>query len=278
MTIYVDSLFLLNGILNFLLLLATARLTGSVIRRWSLALGATVGGLYAVATVLVAFLGGMVFKGLVMGIMVVLAFGWRVSTVKNGLVFLALSCGFGGVVLLVVDVFGTGLMVLNGNAYYPVSGLALLLTAAAVYLVGRVVLRGLMEKPPAEFHQITLENQGKIATIIGFYDTGNALKDPVTNRGILVVDWQAVPFLLPPEATASQLSDPAQHLERWSQNGARWRLIPYGTVGIEGGLLLGKTVETIKIDNKIIKNGLVAFSPTAVSPGGGYQALLGGRL
>lgn len=55
--VYIDSLFLLNLIVDYLLLLATAKLAGEVICRPRLALGAAVGALYASAV----FFPGMVF-------------------------------------------------------------------------------------------------------------------------------------------------------------------------------------------------------------------------
>ena len=38
--IYVDTLFLLNAVIDYLLLLAAARLAGEPLRRWRFALGA----------------------------------------------------------------------------------------------------------------------------------------------------------------------------------------------------------------------------------------------
>ena len=47
--IYVDTLFLLNALVDYLLLLAAARLAGEPLRRVRFALGAVLGGGYAVA-------------------------------------------------------------------------------------------------------------------------------------------------------------------------------------------------------------------------------------
>ena len=57
MVIYVDTLFLLNGMVDYLLLLASARLAGEPLFRVRFALGAVFGGLYAVAI----FLPGLAF-------------------------------------------------------------------------------------------------------------------------------------------------------------------------------------------------------------------------
>ena len=45
--VYIDALFLLNLIVNYLLLLAAAKLAGEPLRRLRLAAGAALGGLYA---------------------------------------------------------------------------------------------------------------------------------------------------------------------------------------------------------------------------------------
>ena len=47
--VYIDALFLLNLIVNYLLLLAAAKLAGEPLRRLRLAAGAALGGLYAAA-------------------------------------------------------------------------------------------------------------------------------------------------------------------------------------------------------------------------------------
>ena len=46
--VYIDLLFLLNLTANYLLLLGAGRMSGAVLRRWRIALGAAAGALYAV--------------------------------------------------------------------------------------------------------------------------------------------------------------------------------------------------------------------------------------
>ena len=45
--VYIDLLFLLNLIANYLLLLAAGRMAGAVLARWRIGLGAAAGALYA---------------------------------------------------------------------------------------------------------------------------------------------------------------------------------------------------------------------------------------
>ena len=78
---------------------------GGVGKRTGRLLGAAaVGGLYAVLTLLpgLAVLAALPGQAAAAAVMVVLAFGWRKSSVKQGLYFLALSFALSGVVLLAV--------------------------------------------------------------------------------------------------------------------------------------------------------------------------------
>ena len=105
MTVYVDLLFGLNTFLNYLLLRGAAAMGGVGKRTGRLVGAAAVGGLYAVLTLLpgLAVLAKLPGQAAAAAAMAVLAFGWRKSSVKLGLYFLALSFALSGVVLLAVE-------------------------------------------------------------------------------------------------------------------------------------------------------------------------------
>ena len=286
MTIYVDSLFLLNFLLNYLLLLGSARIGGAPIDRRRMAAAAALGGLYAVGCVLpgTAFLRHMAAKAAVCVLMLLCAFGKKRGVLRLGALFLALSVAFCGVVIAMMELLGSGLMLLHGTAYYPVSAQSLLLTAAAVYILARMVFARITEHSGGDLVDVELNTGGRSVKLKALRDTGNTLKDPVTNRSVLVVDWQVAKALLPVEAaeglSQAQFAQPAELLPRLSAKTAavRWRLIPYRAVGTAGGLLLAMRCDRVMIGRQTVRGGLVAFSPTAVSDGGSYSALIGGGV
>jgi len=55
---------------------------------------------------------------------------------------------------------------------------------------------------------------------------------------------------------------------------ARFRLLPYRSVGVDGGLLLAVRADAVEVDGRPLPNRLIALSPTPVSDTGTYQALL----
>lgn len=284
MTIYVDTLFLLNSAINGLLLMGSGRLGGAPVRPWRVAAGAALGGAYAVACVLPSFgfLGAWPWKLLASVAMAVCTFGIARRTVKLWGVFLALSAAFGGLILVLVQLLGAGLLLVNGTAYYPVSGRLLLLTAAAVYILAKTVFARLVQHTGDDLVPVELTSGGKTVKLTALRDTGNTLRDPATNRPVLVAEWRAVGSLLPPEAAwkRGQLEDPASLMAQLMAVAPekKWRLIPYRAVGTSGGLLLGMACDRMRIAKKTVNGGVIAFSPTPLSDGGGYTALIGGTV
>ncbi len=284
MTVYLDSLFLLNAALDYLLLLGAARLAGLPARRWRSLGAAALGALYAAGCVVpeLAVLRALPCKIFSFAAMVLLAAGAGRSAIRLGVVFLALSFAFGGLVFVLAEVFGTGLTLLNGAAYYPVSAGALVLTAAAVYFLSRTVLARLVQHAGGGLVEVELRMGGRSARLTALRDTGNTLRDPATNEGVLVADWHIAKALLPAPACegldGAAFAQPAELLPRLAraEPAGKWRLIPYRAVGSEGAMLLAMRCDAVRVEKKTVRGGLVAFSPNAVSDGGGYMALLGG--
>lgn len=275
MIVYVDLLFGLNTAINYLLLRGAAAIGGAVSRRWRLLAAAAVGGLYAVASVLPmgAALGRVPGQMAAAAAMAILAFGWRRSTLKHGLYFLALSFALSGVVLLAVQWLEPSLRFLGGRAYYALTTPALLLLAGLSYGLAALVLSGAGRHTGGDLKTLTLSWGETQVTIRALRDTGNTLRDPVTGEAVLVAGRETLCRLLPGESiSAEALRDPAALLARLAPRypAARLRLIPFRAVGVEAGLLLAMRCRAGH------REVLVAFSPNEVGGSGAYEALLGG--
>ena len=93
--VYVDSVFCLNTLMDYLLLRCTARLAGVPPRRWRLLLAAVLGGGYAVAVFLpgCGFLSALPVKMAAGAALALTAFGAERRLLRLTLLFLAVSCG-----------------------------------------------------------------------------------------------------------------------------------------------------------------------------------------
>lgn len=112
-------------------------------------------------------------------------------------------------------------------------------------------------------------------------DSGNTLQDPVSGQPVLVVDGGYVQDLFPSELgiTLEAMKNPISTIEHLALKGAgiMFRLLPYRAVRVDCGMLLAARMDSVTIHKKKYQNQLVALSPTPVSDGGAYQALIGIR-
>ena len=284
--IYIDTLFLLNALVDYLLLLAAARLAGEPLRRIRFALGAALGGAYAVAIFLpgLFFLSHPLCRVASAALMMVVSYGGSRRLLRQGILFVALTCAFGGGVVAIGLLGGTGLTLGNGVFYSALDLKVVLLSAAVCYGVLTLVFRRLAQHSAAngELVPVRLRLGERMVDLTALVDTGNTLTDPVSGRPVMVAEGERAGPLFPREYRPGpgDLADPTAALTRLGTGKwrSRFRLLPYRSVGVDRGLLLAVRLDSLELDGQGRGPVLVALSPTPVSDGGGYQALVGAGL
>ena len=278
--VYLDEVFLLNFVVDYLLLLSAGRLAGEVLRRGRLALGAALGAAYAGA----GFLPGLGFLvhplcKVGAGVLTVLAgYGGSRRLLRVCLVFFAVSAAFGGGILALQLLGSRSLTLANGVLSSPLDLKLVLLSAAGCYgLITLLFQRAARHSPRRELAPAVVELGGRRAVLTALVDTGNTLTDPATGRPVLVAEGEKVKGLFPPGTAPSraELYDPAGAMERLSGAGLRCRLLPYQAVGVECALLLALRSDRVTVGEEDCGPLLVALSPTGLTDGGGYCALIG---
>ena len=252
MTVYADGVFLLNFLVDFLLLMGAGKLCGHSVRVLKTLLAAVLGGIYACACLLpgFGFLGNLLWRMVSLCAMSAVAYGLSVSALRKGVVFAFLCFALGGA----VSGMGKG-------------GLWGILSAAAVVFFLCAV--GFREKiGHAVYVPVELSYGEKHLHLTALQDTGNTLTDPITGRQVLVVGAETARQLT--GLTRQQLRNPVESIGVLPG----LRLIPCHTVG-GSQFLLGMRLDHVKI-GKWQGSSLVAFAPEGLSTDGAYQALTGG--
>ena len=277
--VYVDSVFLLNGLMDYFLLLATAHLAGIPIHRGRYVLAALLGGGYAVAVFLpglegLAALPGKLAAG---GLMALAAYGGDRKLPRLTLLLFLVSCGFAGCVLC-LGLMAGGVPMQNGIFYTDVDARVLLMAAGAAYLVLSVVFKtAARHGVRGTLVPVTLALGDRRVRLTALCDTGNGLRDPATGRPLLVAWNDCLGSLWPPELkpllTDRALENPAEILRRSGLWQTRLRLVPYSAVGVHAGLLLAVRTDWGEIGGRRYDRLLVALSPTEL--GSGFGALWG---
>ena len=194
---------------------------------------------------------------------------------------MTLTCAFGGGVVAIGLLGGTGLTLGRGVFYSALDLKVVLLSAAVCYGVLTLVFRRLAQHSAANgaLVPVRLVLAGRSVTLTALVDTGNTLADPVSGRPVMVAEGERLAGLFPQDCRPSpgDLRDPAAALTRLGKGAwrSRFRLLPYRSVGVDRGLLLAVRMDSLELDGRRGGPALVALSPTPVSDGGGYQALIG---
>ena len=273
--VYADSVFLLNGAMDYVLFLVTARLAGIPLKRRRYLLAALLGAVYAVAVFLpgLGFLGAFPAKMAVGVLLALVSFGGEEKLLRLVLLLFAVSCGL---------LAGSRVPVSNGIFYTDVDAKVLLIATAAAYLVLTVVFRAAARHGVGgELLPVSVSISGRTVKLTALHDNGNSLRDPAGGGAVLVaapgsLDG-ALPALVRRLLTPEMLRYPADLLEplRAAAPALRPRLLPYRAVGVPGGLLLTIRADWVEICGQRYISVPVALSPTAL--GAGYAALWGGE-
>lgn len=277
-TIYIDSLFLINLAVNYLILLATGKLGGVTLKRLRLGFGAVIGGIYAVLTVLpqTAFMTSAAMKLVSAVFMLLAAFGREKHFLRISVMFFAVSAAFGGAVYA-VSLLGGGTG--GGTPYVPISARVLLLSFAASYLMITLVFRRVAKRAEREILSVEIVFNGKKAKLTALRDTGNTLSDPVSGSHVMVAEEAVFRELISLEAAEaiSRTSDPVEQmvvLGRMPGNAGRFRLIPFSAVGVSSGVLLCFRPDELRIDGVNEVDVMVAISRDPLCGDGEYAAVI----
>ena len=280
-TVYLDEVFVVNALVDLLLLKTACAVTGCSARPRRLMAGAGFGALAACAVYVpgLSWLGRLPGAGLTFLGLCLLCFGVRGRAWKSWLWFFCVCCGFAGLALALCGLLRIPAFFRNGRVYYRLSGRLLVLLAAGLYALCRLLLDRFARHRGRELVQLELRVGQRQVVCSALRDTGNTLSDPATGEPVLVARWQIAARLLPELGlTRSGFEDPASLLPllHAARPELRPRLIPYRAVGTAGGLLLALRPDRILEDGKPIGPLPVAFSPTELSDGGLYEALVQG--
>jgi len=275
--IYIDSLFFLNLIIDYLLLLSAGKICSLVIRRRRLLASACVGGLYACAAVLSPSIFAMgTVKILAGALLTFIAFGKK-RFFRTSICFFAVAAAFGGAIYAV-----TRMGVVQGSArlYIPVSMKVLAVSFAVCYALVNIVFKRMGTKGEREVLDVKVSFCGHEASFKALRDTGNELCDPITGQSVLVVSHKALSPLFSDDTLALTAQEDVlsafEGLSDKAELRGRMRIISFSSVGADKALMICFRPDELSISGKNSGDILIGISRTQLSSIGEYDAVMKG--
>lgn len=293
MTVYVDVVFLLNFLIDFLLLWLTMLVRKQRSPYWRIGVGALIGAFYTVALFVPGWhwLFPWLTKLLISALMVFVAFGYRsyLSFLRNWGMFYFISFVIGGgmfaahYILLERETVVNGAVLTEGSGMgSPITWTFVVFGFPLMWWYSRLTFRSLNERQMVQRYLVTVELtvNGRTVRGTGLIDTGNQLRDPLTRTPVIVAEVKFVAPLLP-DSFRDLLKDKdfthgiARLPVEWMK---RVKLIPFRGVSRDGDLMVAFKPDKVRIvsDEKMIEglSVFVGLDGGCLSSDGTYQVIV----
>lgn len=267
-TVYLDELFLLNLVIDYFLLLATARICALPFRRGRFAAAAALGGLWCALALVprLSFLRlPLMHPVLALG-MTLIAFGRERHIFRCFFSFLGVSALFGGAVYAAALYRGIS----SSRPLLRLDMRVLVLSFALCWAVVSLVFRRSAKNAARALREVTLERNGRRVSFRALEDTGNDLYDPLTGCAALVAEADALDSLFPEIPPGCLRGSPADAVVRLPGS----RLLPYADVSGKTRLLLAFRPDRVTVDGEPRDDLIAAVTPASLGGGGSYQAVI----
>ena len=248
MTIYIDVVFIENFLLNFIIILGTSIISKSKTSILRITISSLFGSAFAILGYFINL--NFFIKLLISICMVCIAFKINklLRLLKLLIFFYFISFAFGGISYMLIYYLGS--YTLNVVILSIIIGLIIVL----------LFFKIINEKFQNTIYDIEIFYNGKNLKIKSMLDTGNLLKDPITNNDVMLVEKDEISKIVPKEFW-DKINNVKKGnlLEKSNYDGFKITLIPYSSIGKENGILFGFKPDSVKIysDFAITKKNII---------------------
>ena len=263
--IYIDILIAVNLIINYFLILATAKFLYLKLNRKRLIFGEILGAIYS----LYIFLPNLnLTVSLIIKFLMSLTIIWTIFGIKNFKLFIkTLTCFyiisfcFSGIMFaLWYALRPNGMTINNGVVYFNISPVMLISLTLISYIILEIINRILDKRESKSLlYDVCIKVGNKSTHIKAKIDTGNSLTEPFSQLPVIVATYQSLEAVLPKDFPSSLLSNNIGP-EYVNPSNTNIRLIPFKTVSGDG------LFPAFKPDSISIKSGPDRQAYVAVCP------------
>ena len=294
MTIYIDIVLIENLIMNYIILFTTAVVLKIKVNHIRLILASLLGAGYSI----IAYMGiikvysSIILKIILSVLIIYIAFNPQniKKMCKDLLLFYLVSFVFGGAAFALIYIIKPQNILMKNGLFlgtYTLKTVMLCAVVAFCIIIGAfAIIKNKISKKDMFCEIEILINQKKIKTK-AMIDTGNMLKEPITNVPVIVVEHILLYSCMPKEIL-NNLKEimggdfkniPCDIQEKYI---SILKLIPFSSLGKQNGMLIGIRPEYVKVitdeQEKINKNVIIGIYEKSLTKKGEYQALIGIEL
>lgn len=291
MTIYIDVVLIENLIMNTIILIATGVVLKEKIQILRILLASLIGAIYSV----IAYLSILeIYSSIIMKIilsLIIIYIAFNPQTIKKMwkdiLIFYLTSFVFGGAAFALIYIVKPQDILMKNGLFlgtYPLKTIILgAIIAFIIIITAFTVVKTKITKKDM-FCEIEIKLNGKKIKTIAMIDTGNMLKEPISNTPVIVVEHTLLYNSIPKEILnhleellGGDFSSIPEKIQKEYQT--KLKFIPFSSLGKQNGMLIGIKAEEliIKREEKQEKkqNIIIGIYQKSLTKKGEYRALIG---
>lgn len=291
MTIYLDIVIIENLIMNYIILYATAIIAKKKVKHTRAFISSIIGTIYVIMLYVteLPIYSNIISKLLLSIIMVYIMFkpGDIKTLINNLLLFYLTSFVFGGASTALIYLIKPEEIFIKNGIYLGAYTLKTVFLGGIVGLfliaVTINIIRSKISKKDM-FYNIKIYLEEKTVETRAMIDTGNLLKEPITNIPVIIAEHTLLYGTIEKEILNNLeeiLSGNFEKIPDEIKNKylSKLKVIPFKSLGKENGMLLGIKADKVIVENeenkKVIDKAIIGIYNKSLTKRGEYRALLG---
>lgn len=294
MTIYIDLIFFENIVMNSIIIYATSVIIKQKPKILRVLISSIIGAIYSIALYITNYkiYTSIISKIILSIIMMYVAF--KPSNLKimfkQVLIFYLTSFVFGGVALnLIYFLKPENISIKNGMFTGEYALKVIMLGALVAFIIVKISIKIIKTKitPKDMYCKIKMKINEKQIETNAMIDTGNLVKEPITNTPVVIVESSLLEGIIPKEILnnlenilCGNLNNIPQEIQE--EYFTKLRCIPFSSLGKENGMLVGIKIPEIIAQNeeeeKKTSNIIIGIYDKSLTKRGEYRALIGVEL
>lgn len=291
MTVYVDVIFLENIIINYIILYVTGIISKTNIKQLKILLGSIIGATYAIIYYILnlKIYSSFIIKIILSIIIIYVSFNPKKFKIlfKQVILFYLISFVFAGATIGIIYMVNfQNITIQNGVLVgnYTIRTILIgIIIAYFLVMIGEKIIKTKFSKKDMICDiEVSFENK-KIKTK-ALIDTGNMLKEPITNTSVIVLEYTLLYDIIPKpildnleNILGGDLSKIPKDLQ--TEYISKFRVIPFSSLGKQNGILLGVKGENLIVnineEIKKIDKVIIGIYNKPLTKNGEYKGLLG---
>ena len=288
MTVYIDIVFFENILLNYIILMATAIISKAKINAPKILLASIIGGIYAILNYIVelSFALNTVIKIVMSIIIVLIAFNSNKIKIliKQLIFFYLVSFTFGGAAFMLLFFVSPQNIILKENYLVGTYPLKITILGGIIGFIVIITVSKIMKdrmNKKSMLCELEIFYKGKVRKVKTMIDTGNLLKEPITQTDVIIVEKNSLKDIVE-EDILENIDNIIKG--KWLDSSDeriysyKFKIIPFMSLGNENGLLIGFKPDYIKIydDDENVRNDIIiAIYNGKLSKSNLYTSLIG---